>query len=122
MGYHLTEAGERLETAKILLENRRSKDAISRAYYCMYHAAKAILLTKDLSPRTHKGLIQKFGEEFIRTEKISKEYSSMLSKAEDLREHADYDVVREFTMEEAEAVVMDAEKFLERIREFLKEE
>lgn len=119
--YHLSEAEERLKTAKILLENRRPKDAISRAYYCMYHAAKALLLTKNISPRTHRGMIQKFGEEFVITEKISKEYSSMLSKAEDLREIADYDVVRKFTNEEAEAVVMDAEKFLGRVSEFLKE-
>ncbi|MFQ6135681.1 MAG: HEPN domain-containing protein [Candidatus Hydrothermarchaeales archaeon] len=120
--YHLKEAEERLEAAKILLENKRIKDAISRAYYCMYHAARALLLTKDLSPKTHKGVIQKFGEEFVKTEKISREYSSILSKAEELREFADYDVVREFSLEEAESVVEDAEKFLSEIKEFLKED
>lgn len=31
----------------------------------MHFAARALLLTKDITPKTHKGLIAKFGLEFI---------------------------------------------------------
>ncbi len=58
--YYLEEADEKLDSAKLLLENGYFKDAVSRAYYCMYNAARALLLTKDISPKTHKGLIAKF--------------------------------------------------------------
>ncbi|GBE18873.1 HEPN domain protein [archaeon BMS3Abin16] len=120
--YHLAEADERLETARILLDHKRPKDAIGRAYYAMYHAARAILLTRDISPRTHKGLIQKFGEVFVKTELVSKKYSVLLSKAESLREMADYDVIHKFTMEEAEVIVSDADKFIEKIEKILEKE
>jgi uncharacterized protein (UPF0332 family) len=33
--------------AKLLLENEKFSDSISRSYYGMFHAAKALLLEKD---------------------------------------------------------------------------
>jgi uncharacterized protein (UPF0332 family) len=39
----LEKAEERLEAAKYLLEGEYYEDAVSRAYYSMYYAAKAIL-------------------------------------------------------------------------------
>ena len=41
--------------------------------------------------------------------------------AEELREEADYSISREISKEEAEAIVEDAEKFLVRIKEAIKE-
>lgn len=90
--YHLEEAEEKLNSARLLLESGYFKDAVSRAYYCMYNAARALLLTKDISPRTHKGLIAKFGEEFIKMEEEAKSYATILHKAEDLREMAGMDL------------------------------
>ncbi len=118
--YHIAEAEDRLGAAQLLLQNQKYSDAVSSAYYCMYHAARALLLTKEISPKTHRGLIQKFGEEFVKTEKISREYGTMLAKAEDLREIADYDVVTKIGVEEADSVVEDAEKFLEMVKKFIK--
>ena len=37
-------AEEELSSAKILLQNSKLRDAISRACYSMFHAAKALLL------------------------------------------------------------------------------
>ena len=31
--------------------------AINRLYYSCYHATKALLLTKDLVPKTHSGVV-----------------------------------------------------------------
>ncbi len=117
---YLEEAKEKLDSAKLLLENGYFKDAVSRAYYCMYNAARALLLTKDLSPKTHKGLISKFGEEFMKMEDDAKNYATILHKAEDLREMADYGVYKEISREMAESVIDDAELFLKKIREVLK--
>ena len=115
--YHLDEAEERLGSAMLLLEKGYYKDAVSRAYYCMYNAARALLLTMDISPKTHKGLISKFGQEFM---KEARDYATILSKAEDLREIADYGIYKEISRELAESTVDDAERFLEKIREVLR--
>lgn len=44
----IEEAGSKLESAKILHENNRYGDAISRAYYSMHYAARALLSTKNI--------------------------------------------------------------------------
>ncbi len=104
----------------LLLEKGYYKDAVSRAYYCMYNAARALLLTMDISPKTHKGLISKFGQEFMKMEKEARDYATILSKAEDLREIADYGIYKEISRELAESTVDDAERFLKKIREVLR--
>ena len=52
---------------------------------------------------------------------IEKYYGRALRIAEELREEADYSISREITEEEAESVIEDAEKFLERIKVAIKE-
>ena len=47
---------EKLEVAKILFENQAYGDAVSRAYYGMYNAARALLFVKDSKPKTHAGV------------------------------------------------------------------
>lgn len=116
---NLEEAAERLDAARLLLQNEKYEDAVSRAYYSMFHSTKALLQTRDISPRTHRGLIGKFGKEFVKTKDVPQEYSAMLSNAETLRENADYGIASEIGLEDAETVVEDAEKFHEMARELL---
>ena len=52
---------------------------------------------------------------------VEKYYGRALRIAEELREEADYSISREISKEEAEAIVKDAEKFLLRIKEAIKE-
>lgn len=42
----LLRAEKALKSAKLLVEHRQLEDAVSRAYYAMFHAAKAILFAK----------------------------------------------------------------------------
>lgn len=54
---HLLLAGECLEEAKNLLLNGFYKGAVSRAY-SMYHADKDLLLTKNIAPKKHAGVLR----------------------------------------------------------------
>ncbi len=69
----IEEAGYKLESAKILYENGRYSDAIRRAYYSMHYSARALLCTRNIFPKTHKGVIARFGLEFVK-EGIIEEY------------------------------------------------
>ena len=51
----LKRAERALNSARILLENNELEDAVSRAYYVMFHVAKALLFSKNLIPKTHRG-------------------------------------------------------------------
>jgi uncharacterized protein (UPF0332 family) len=48
----LTKAGQKLEAARADLDARRFDDAASRAYYAMFHAARALLASRSLSAKT----------------------------------------------------------------------
>ncbi len=54
-------AQEELETADLLLDNNRYRACISRSYYAIYHATQALMASKNLSSKSHKGVIKLFG-------------------------------------------------------------
>jgi uncharacterized protein len=74
-------ARERLESANILFENRKYADAVGRAYYCMFFAARALLFKKDIHPRTHRGLISQFSLEMVKNNSFPKDLFDLLTRA-----------------------------------------
>ena len=117
----LDEAERRIDAAKILLNEGYYKDAVSRAYYSMYYASKALLSLKGIQTKTHEGLASKIGELAIKGV-IEREYGRILTKAKDMRGTADYGMYKEFSLEEVRSLIGDAERFLERIKRAIKEE
>ncbi len=117
----LNDAHESLEAARVLLENGFYRDAISRAYYAMFYAASALLRAKGVVTKSHRGVIAKFGLEFVNTGIVEKYYAKALSLAETSRERADYDPTYRPSEEEAENIIEDAERFIERVEKVLEE-
>ena len=109
-------AEEKLGAANLLFENELFADAISEAYYAMFHAAKSLLALKEIYPKTHTGVVSQFGLQFVNEGLIEELYAKSLAKAQTRREKADYDIYYEPSKEEAESIVEDAEMFLERIK------
>ena len=83
----------------------------------MFYAARALLSLKEIYPKAHKGVISKFGLEFVKTGFVEDVYGRALTHAKDRREVADYDIDKAISKEEAESIVEDADRFLERIKE-----
>jgi hypothetical protein len=48
--------------AEKLFQDGYCKDAVSRAYYAMYHAARAALSIVNVFPKTHEGVVAEFGK------------------------------------------------------------
>lgn len=115
----MKKAEEKLRAAEYLLEGGYYSDAISRAYYAMYFAARALLALKKIYPKTHRGLIAKFGLEYVNKGIIDSYYAKALAYGEEKREVADYGILISFTREEAEDVIEDARNFLKKIEELL---
>lgn len=118
---HLELAEEELSSAHLLLQNGKLRDAISRAYYSMFHAAKALLLTKGINPKKHSGVVRMFGLHFVDEGFIEKIYAKYLTSAFTLRSRADYDIYYTPSPEEVKDIVENAERFLERIKRALEE-
>lgn len=113
-------ATKALKSAKLLLEHGALEDAVSRAYYAMFHAAKAILFNKGVKTKTHKGTISLFGEYIIKKGVLDEEYADMLRKTFDLRQKSDYEIYKELEEELVKEAVNNAMKFIKKIKEPLK--
>jgi len=67
---YLKNSEERIESAEVLMNAGKYNDAISRVYYAFFDAATAALLSKDLTTKTHQGLIIIFTENFIKMARL----------------------------------------------------
>ncbi|MDP3035699.1 MAG: HEPN domain-containing protein [Methanobacteriaceae archaeon] len=105
-------AHEKLEAAKNLFENEFYNDSVSRAYYAMFFAAKALLFEKNIHPKTHRGLISQFGLEFVKKNEFKKELFDLLARAQEDREEADYGLFSNIDQIEAKIIIEGAESFL----------
>ena len=54
-----------LSEVELLMTHKFYVSAISRLYYSCFHATKALLLTKDLIPKTHSGVINLLHHHFV---------------------------------------------------------
>jgi len=113
----LERAEKALRSAKLLEENGELEDAASRAYYAMFHAARAILFSKGVTARTHRGTISLFGEKIVKQGILSNEYADMLRKAFDLRQKSDYELYTELNTEAVKEAIKNAEKFVKKVKE-----
>jgi len=113
---HLEKALERLKVAKKLFHDGDYEDAISRAYYAMYHAARAMLATANIFPKTHEGVVSEFGRKFVLTGIFPKEMGKNLADAKASRETYEYSVTATVEKAEAEVILSNAQQFVKTIK------
>ena len=112
-------AEETLSAAKILIKSDFPDDAISRAYYAIFHAASAVLLAEGITVKSHAALKEMFGLHLVKKGKIEKKYSQILRKLKDDREDSDYDIYTDFSGHEAKIALHDAEQFIKAMKQYL---
>jgi len=116
----LSRAERALRSAKLLLEHGELEGAASRAYYAMFHATRAILFSKGLKAKTHKGTVSLFGEHIVKKGILGEEYADALRKAFDLRQKSDYEIYAELDGKLVKETVNDAEKLITKVKETIK--
>ncbi|HAH20699.1 MAG TPA: HEPN domain-containing protein [Candidatus Omnitrophica bacterium] len=116
---YLAKAEEKLRVAKTLLKNEGYDDCVSRAYYCAFHAAQALLLTEGFSANTHQGVLNFFGLNFVKTGRFDRKFGKILSTLKDERENGDYEIYSAIDEEVAKVAVKEAEDFLKEARHYL---
>jgi hypothetical protein len=111
--YRLDSAQEMLRDAQVLKQNGGSPVSIvNRAYYSVFYAALALLVTEDVEPNKHAGVLAKFDELFVRQGIFPKEMSQILHHAFDMRQAGDYQKSKVITGEQAADVLNSAEEFV----------
>ena len=108
-----------LKSAQLLLEDKDYESSVSRTYYAMFYAAQAVLLTKNLSFSSHKGVISAFGEHFVKTGTFPKEMGRELNRAFEKRQIGDYEYTFVVSNEDAEQMLQSGKEFVNNIARWL---
>jgi len=111
----------KLQVAKDLIEKRHYNDAISKSYYAMFYAARALLLAKGEDPHSHKGVVTLFSKYFVKNGMIEKSYGKMLSVAKQAREDCDYEERIRSTYEEAKDALNNAREFVRKCKKVVEQ-
>lgn len=117
---YIQKAEGKLGVARRLFASGDYEDAVSRAYYAVYHATQALLLTEGQRAETHRGVITLFGLLFVKTGKFNKNLGKFLANLKDDRESGDYEVFSYIEKETAETALKEAEEFLKESKIYLK--
>jgi uncharacterized protein (UPF0332 family) len=107
------------DTKTLLDANALTSSIINRAYYAMFYAALAAIQTTGRAPRKHRGVINVFDMELVRTGIFSREMSSDLHAAFHVRQESDYLKLAPLSREEAEALYRKAVSFVRRVKEHM---
>jgi uncharacterized protein (UPF0332 family) len=110
-----------LKSSKMLLDDGDNESSLSRAYYAMFYSIEAILLTKELSFSSHRGVISAFGEHFIKTGIFQKDMGRELARAFEKRQLGDYEYTFVISKEEAEDILIKSKDFVDKIVQYLKD-
>ena len=88
VAYRLRQAEETLSDAEKMLQGHfSSRSIINRAYYSIFYAVLALLLSEEVKIRTskHSGILSIFDRDIIHSSKMDQYYSKILHKMFDLR-------------------------------------
>jgi uncharacterized protein (UPF0332 family) len=115
----LSRAEECLREAKALQSAGLPYGATSRAYYAIFHAARALLFSLGLEVKGHRGALSLLSEHFVKAGRLSPEMGRLAAHMQRDREDADYDPGTLVTEAHARKSVIDAESFLAEARALL---
>jgi uncharacterized protein (UPF0332 family) len=117
----MSKAETALASARLLLGTGDSDGATNRAYYAMFDAATAVLQsagTADTPPKTHSGMIARFGRDLVQTGRLASELGRSLNRVHELRLTADY-LATPVPLDKARQAIEEAAAFVTAIRELL---
>ena len=118
----LKRAKQHLKSARDLLCNDDFADSVSRSYYAIFQAARALLALEGTESRKHSGVISLFNRLFVKTGKVGKRLGAIVKDARRSREMADYTELAEFSREDADGQIADAEAFIREVETLIAKE
>lgn len=83
-------ADDELAGAETLLQAGFARVALTRAYFAVFHAARACLYASGFEPRTHAGVHHLFNLHFVKPARFEAGTSRLLARLQKFREEADY--------------------------------
>lgn len=112
-------AEETYKAAEVLYNERFYKDSISRSYYCIFSATRAILALDGIDYSKHSGVISYFQKHYVKEKIFDSNYSDILGKAFLIRNLSDYDDMFIASKEDAGKQIEKSRFFLDGVKNHL---
>ncbi len=119
---NLERAEQAIEAAVNLESDGYFDFAASRAYYAAFYAATALLLKEGREFSKHSGVIAAIHKQFIKTEKLEKQFGKDLNWLFELRSIGDYGVTIHVPQQEAQQAIEASRRFVQAAKLFLQED
>ena len=88
----IAKAEDSIENAAYNLKGSFYSATVNRCYYGLYYCLIALLVKKNVSPKSHKGAHVKFNELFVLTGLFPKDMTTILAATFNQRQIGDYDI------------------------------
>ncbi len=116
----LARSREAKASAELLFEHGQIRDAVSRLYYCVFYAMRALLLTRALQPRSQEGTLNLFSLHFVHPGLFQPGDAHTFSRLQKYRHEADYASGNVFTPSDYLEFSREAEQLLAKIETHIK--
>lgn len=118
----LESAHEGLRLARTAVDMGIYGKAMSLVYYAFLDAADAALAARGIRTKSHAGTVSLLGLHLVRTGEVDAKYERWFRRALQYRLEADYERRRDFTPEQVENAIAQAEEFIRVIETLLAKE
>ena len=115
----LEKSAQSIDAAALLLHDNYVDFSVSRAYYAMFYAVEALLLSRDLSFSKHSAVISAFGKDYIKTGIFEVRLHRYIMDAFDLRNAGDYGSMHAVNSEKAQQTINEARELYGVINQYL---
>lgn len=119
--YRLDKAAEMLDAAKRDFREADYASANNRAYYCIFHAMRAVLALDGEDYKKHSAVIARFTMNYLKTDILPRTYGALIANAALIRNRSDYEDFFVCSVEDTQRLIEGAEAFFGQVKEYLKQ-
>ena len=93
--------------------------ANNRAYYCLFHAMRAVLALDSIDFKKHSAVIARFGQDYLKADRIPRSFGTLIATASLIRNRSDYEDFYVCSIEDTQKLIAGAEAFLQSVKVYL---
>jgi uncharacterized protein (UPF0332 family) len=112
IAYRIMRANRSLQDAENLLHSGSFEGCINRLYYACFYTPSTLLISKNVSVKSHAGVKQMLGEHFIKSNEINLNLGKLYSALLNYRQDSDYLDFTEVSKEFAEELLEQSKNFI----------
>jgi uncharacterized protein (UPF0332 family) len=114
----LLKAKDDLKSAKLLFEKNHYPQSINLSYNAIYKSIRALLALNKIDSDKDSAILSSFEKEYIKTEKIDKQFSKILNSAVEIKKKCEHEDSFIATRDDAEDQLARAILFINEIETF----